>query len=702
MALQTEEEVIEAFLQFFRNFTDDEGDYPYLNEVANMIRDEGRSIIIDYQDLRLMDDSFELDLISTLEETPDLAISIAGKAVEQLTKDEDKSYYEFVKENDQNFYARFSNCPFTISLRNIRSQNLGHYKVLEGIIIKASEVRPLIIEGVYYCNLNPEHRIIMTQKGGIYTPPNSCVVQNCASKNFTLSQVESKHIDWQTLTIQEIQEDLPAGTTPTSVTCRLLDDLVIVVRPGDKVTLGGIVRTRPAKQLKKGQQLIFEIWIDTNFIELRDKDFEQLEITESEEQKFTELAQNPNLNNILIGSIAQQVKGLRLIKEGILYFMFGGVDKIHDEGFKTRGQPNILLVGDPSMGKSQLLKFTHSIASRSIYTSGKGSSAAGLTAAISRDQDTGQLTLEAGAMVLADQGITLIDEFEKMDVKDRSAIHEAMEQGTVSIAKAGIVATLNSRTGVLAAANPIQGYYNKSIPLRENINLGSPILSRFDLIFVLSDEPDEDKDTSLANHILNLHSNYKKVAENQITLSAEELKKYIIFAKQKITPILSHEALVRIRDFYVKTRNLHKRQGAEENYVISFTPRQLEGIIRLAEARAKMSLKSVVTKEHADAAINLMSETLKYVAIDPETGEIDSSQIFSDVSRKKGDKIGIVMQVVRECNNEYKGSPIPKDELVEKAERKGLAKVDVEKILKELLRSGTIYEPTLKHFNLLG
>ncbi|MCY3412968.1 MAG: hypothetical protein INQ03_15120 [Candidatus Heimdallarchaeota archaeon] len=426
MAIETHDELLEAYEQFFTNFKDDNGDYKYINQINRMIRDGYRSINIDYNDLILIDDIRDLDMASTLMENPFFMLATGSEALSLHVKSENLEYYREVLLDRNHFYVRFHDTPSHIKIRDIRASHVDTLKWLDGIVIRTTEIKSIITRAFYTCTEGHEMEVIF--QDGTYFKPDRCNQDTCKAKDFNLDQRRSKLIDWQYITVQEKPEDLPPGASPKSISCRLTDDSVNAVRPGDRVQFGGIVRTKPTKQIKKGQVLTFDTWIDINYIESLTKEDDFLNITPEEEKYFIDISNDPKIHDRIINSIAPSIYGHTEIKEAAMLLLFGGVTKTYPDGFNTRGQPNVLLIGDPGVAKSQMLRYVQSIAPRGIFTSGKGSSAAGLTAAIVRDPDTGEITLEAGALVLADRGICLIDEFDKMNENDRSAIHEAMEQ----------------------------------------------------------------------------------------------------------------------------------------------------------------------------------------------------------------------------------------------------------------------------------
>ncbi|TET72416.1 Minichromosome maintenance protein MCM, partial [Candidatus Bathyarchaeota archaeon] len=383
---------------------------------------------------------------------------------------------------------------------------------------------------------------------------------------------------------------------------------------------------------------------------------------------------------------APSIYGLDHIKEAIMYLLFSGVPKELPD-VRIRGDINVLLVGDPGTGKSQLLQFAARVAPRGLLTTGRGSTAAGLTAAVVREGGTGSFTLEAGALVLADMGVCCIDEMDKMREEDRGAIHPAMEQQVVSIAKGGIVATLNARTSILAASNPTLGRYNPYQTIAQNMNLPVTILSRFDLIFVLRDIPESEKDTLMAEHILRLHM----AAGTAVTppLETEMLRKYISYSR-RIDPVMTEEVVVNFRDFYVKMRTASLEGG--EASAVSITARQLESLVRMAEARARVHLREEVTVEDAEAVIALMQRSLEQVGIDVETGKIDIDILYTGKPRSLQMQLQKVLGVLSEM--ERIEGVVRDDDLFDALlSDHGVGRSEAARLIGVLMRDGTIYSP---------
>jgi replicative DNA helicase Mcm len=394
------------------------------------------------------------------------------------------------------------------------------------------------------------------------------------------------------------------------------------------------------------------------------------------------MAQDPLIYNKIIDSLAPSIYGLEHIKEAIMLLLFGGRTKVFPDGVKVRGDVNILLVGDPGMAKSALLQYVANIAPRGLYTSGRGTTAAGLTAAVIREQGGG-MVLEAGATVLADMGVCCIDEIDKMKPEDRVALHEVMAQQTVSIAKGGIVATLNARTAILAAANPALGRYDPYMSFTDNVNLPVTLLSRFDLIFVLRDEPNVEQDRKVSSHILALHSTGSPTIAPPI--KPEILKKYIAYAK-RVNPELTPGALKILEDFYLQMRSVY-----EKTSTVTITARQLESLIRLAEARARAALRDKVTEEDAGAVVLLMKRSLQEVGIDVKTGKPDIDVIMTGKPKSVRDKLAIVLNTIKEFE-ERKGVA-EEEELKAALVENGLSEPEINRILSWLITEGKVYTP---------
>ena len=678
---------IERFRDFFQGYQDENGRYIYIEQIQRMSLEGLTSLIVDYDDLLRFDPELAGKLRRDEEQNidPESTIEEADSALEDVLKIEDRSYVLEAQKKKEAFHVRFFNIPMLVDLRRLRAVHLGHFIAIEGIIIRQSVVKPLLVEGKFQCNICGEAQTI-SQEEGIYREPSFCVNPECGKKGlFNLLAEESKYTDLQSISIQERPETLPPGQIPRTVPARLVGDLVDTVRAGDRAIAFGILKMKKAE--KRGRLATFDPWLDVNFISSREKEFEEIEIDPETEQQIIELSRDLSIHRRIIRSIAPSIYGMEIIKEALATVLFGGVSRVAPDGMKQRGESNILIVGDPGVAKSQLLQFIYRLAPRGLLTSGKASSAAGLTAAVLRDPETGEFALEAGALVLADRGICAIDEFDKMNPIDRSSIHEAMEQQTVSIAKAGIVAQLNARTAIIAAANPRFGRYEDTRPPVENINLPPTILSRFDLLFVIKDEPNEEVDRKMARHILELRRGHiLEVAEPVISM--ELLRKYISYAKQHIQPSLTDEAMERIEQFY-----LDVRKETDETSAIAITPRYLEAIIRLSESQARMALKEDVTIDHVEAAINLLQTSLEQVGKDPLTGRVDIDILLSGTTKTTRSKMQTIIDIIKEESRRSSTEIVSVQRLKDLAKEQNVEEDFVDKVLEQLRTNGEIYSP---------
>ncbi len=517
--------------------------------------------------------------------------------------------------------------------------------------------------------------------------PGICPVCGEGGGKFTLVREKGEFIDWQKIVVQERPEDVPGGQIPRSIEVHLTKDLVESVRPGDRVKVVGIV----GLEQYSSTGTLYGLYMEANSVVLEEKVLEEITISKEDEVKILELARDPWIRERIVASIAPTIYGHWDLKEAIALLLFGGVPKQRPDGTRTRGDVHVLFVGDPGAAKSQLLQSAARIAPRVVYTTGKGSTAAGLTAAVLRDPRTGEYYLEAGALVLADGGVAVIDEFDKMSKDDRGVIHEAMEQQTVSIAKAGIKATLSARASVLAAGNPKFGYYDPSKSFVDNVDLPAPIISRFDLIFVVRDIIDRRRDEMLASYVLEVHSNVEKFSPD---IDLDLLRKYIAYARKYVKPKLTPQAKRLLKEFYVEMRNSALQYSSQEGAKpIPITARQLEALIRLTEAYARMALKTEATEEDAIAAIRIMLSVLSSIGLDIETGSIDVGIIMTGASFHTRKVMGLVTDVIKEIVLEG-GKPCAKAPEIEKvmSERYKVPPEKVRDVLEKLYMQGTIYQ----------
>jgi replicative DNA helicase Mcm len=634
-----------------------------------------RSIPVEFNDLIKFDEEFAKRLI----DNPNVMLNILSRACFRQLQIEDPQYASTVR----SFTARVTSLPAVTQIREVRSEHLRKLVMVDGMVSKASVVKPILKTGAFRCRYCGDTQLI-EQTGQRLVTPESCRDKTCRGSkrpSFELVPEESVYMDYQILGVQEKPEDLPPGQLPRVLEVRAKDDIVDLVRPGDRVIVVGVV---DSVQERSGDSPLktFRIILEAVSIEPASKEPQAIYISPEDEKLFRKMAEDPFIHRRLVESIAPSIYGLDHIKEAILLLLVGGRSKVFPDGLRVRGDMNVLLVGDPGTAKSQLLQYVASIAPRGIYTSGRGSTAAGLTAAVLREKEGG-MVLEAGAMVLADMGVCCIDEIDKMRPEDRVAIHEAMAQQTVSVAKGGIVATLNARTAVLAAANPAFGRYDPYRNFAENVNLPITILSRFDLIFVLRDEPNPDTDKKISSHIAALHRLGEP--ERAPPIPPETLRKYIAYAK-RFEPVITAKALKVLEDFYLKMRSLY-----EKTSTVSITARQFESLIRMTEAHARAALKTQADEDDAAAAILLMRRSLQEVGVDIETGAPDIDTIMTGKPKSLREKMKLVIETIKKF--EERSGYAAEQELRSALQQEGLDDDEITRILTRLITEGRVFMP---------
>ena len=664
----------DAFQDFFRSFEVDAVGSKYRKRLGHAAVNGEQSLTIDFEDLITFDPALARNVV----EHPDDFVSYATSAATAQMRVEDPEYAEFVGR----IHARFRGIPEKTLIRKVGSEHLNKMVRVDGIMVRTGQVRPVIVMAVFRCKKCAEV-VKQEQTGDTMRGPGACP-QCKQTTSYDLLEKESLFKNTQEARVQERPEDLSPGQLPRYLDVRLDDDLVDSARPGDRIALTAIVRPERQATGEKGKLRTFNVYHDANSIEIIGKETVGVEITIEDENKILEAAQDPWVDRKLIHSIAPSIYGYEDIKEAILYLLLGGVPKKLPDGVTIRGDSHSLIIGDPGTAKSQLLQYVARIAPRGLYTSGRGSSAAGLTAAVLREK-TGGMVLEAGALVLADKGIACIDEIDKMLPIDRVAIHEAMEQQTVSVAKGGIVATLNARASVLAAGNPKLGRYDPFLNVGENINLDVTILSRFDLIFLLRDEANTERDARMAEHILALHKT--RVTPEAAPFEPDFLRKYISYAK-RLNPILTPEAMKELLDFYLKMRS----KGGTKTVALAITPRQLEALVRLSEARARAFLRDHVKVEDAKSAIRLVNVSMGDVGVDVTTGTTDIDVIMTGIPRSFRDNMQKIIDVILELSRES-GSAERATVLMVLKERENLQEGESLRLLGQLIKDGIIYMP---------
>jgi replicative DNA helicase Mcm len=641
-------------------------------EIVKQIKKGKKSIAISFQSIL----EFSHKLADALLDKPEETLGFFNFAIEEagLAKDVKVRLTDLPKSQE-------------IKIREIRSQHIGKILCIEGIVRQSSDVRPQVTNAIFECP-GCGAKITVLQLDKRFREPNKCP-QCGRKKNFKV--VSKELIDAQRLVIEESPETLSGGEQPRRISIFLKDDLVEPkmeekTTPGSRVKVIGIVKEVPIPLKSGAISTRYDLMIEANNIIPLEESLEELEISEEEEEEIKELASRHDLYELLAKSIAPSVYGYDEIKLALALQLFSGVRKKKADGTYSRGDIHILLVGDPGVAKSVILKFIASIAYRGRYVVGRGATGAGITATVVKDEFLNGWSLEAGAMVLANKGVVCIDELEKMSDADRSAMHEAMEQQTITISKANVQATLRAETSVLAAANPKLGRFDPYQQISSQIDLPPTLINRFDLIFVMKDIPEKEKDTAIAEHVLREH----QMASKKAPIRPELLSKYVAYARQKIFPKLTDEAIEEIKNFYVSIRTM-PFGGDELVKPIPISARQLEALIRLSEASARARLSEKVTVEDARRAIKLVSYFLNQVGMDQETGMLDIDRIATGVPASQRAKIILVRETINKLEARF-GKMIPKKEIIKELEEK-MSTDDIYEILEKLNQMGEIFEP---------
>jgi len=670
-------EIRNRFKQFLKTFCDERGDSVYRNKIKQMCENNKQSLIVDYN---ILANEHQV-LAYFLPEAPSEMLEIFDEAAKEVVL----SMFQLYERIHNHIYVRIAELPLMEDLRSLRQLHLNQLIRTGGVVTCSTGILPQLQMVKYDCLkcqfiIGPFH-----QSQSAELKPGSC--PQCQSKGpFDVNMEETVYQNYQKIKIQESPSKVAAGRLPRSKDIILLADLVDSCKPGDEVEITGVYKNNFDGSLNTANGFpVFSTVIEANFVTKQDDKMAFMSLTDEDVREIIQLSKDELIGERIFASIAPSIYGHEDIKRGLSLALFGGVPKDPGGKHKLRGDINILMCGDPGTAKSQFLKYLEKTAIRPVFTTGQGASAVGLTAYVQRHPVTKEWTLEAGALVLADRGVCLIDEFDKMNDSDRTSIHEAMEQQSISISKAGIVTSLQARCSIIAASNPIGGRYDQSLTFAENVDLTEPILSRFDILCVVRDTVDIVQDEMLARFVVNSHVRHHP---NQTAELAEEnplvqqhhcdpiaqdlFKKYLVYAKERVKPNLLHMDQDKVSKMFASLRRESMITGS-----VPITVRHIESMIRMAEAHARMHLRDYVNEDDVNMAIRVMLESF----IDTQKFSVmrNMRKTFSRYLAFKKDNNELLMFVLKQLvrdqimfyKNRFRSEPeiieIQEDEFLERA-----------------------------------
>lgn len=626
---------------------------------------------------------FDTEMAEQLLKNPDTMLPAANLALAKMNPNPNAV---------EPVYARFGGVDIAMPLiQDVGSEYIGKLLTLDSLVVKRSEITPRVNIGVFKCLFCGTVLKLKIDRESVID-----VCPQCKRRALKQDNAESKFTNLQRIAVQDPLERLRGNTPTWHLEVWMEDDLVNTVIPGDRVEITGVLRIKPRRTNKgKEDKLLFTMFFDAIAIKAKQKEFAEIDISQEEEQEIRRIASDPEIFNNIAKSIAPSIWGHDEIKRALAMQLFGGTaEKRLIDGGRIRSDIHILLIGDPGSAKTRLLQAVTEIVPKGIYVSGKSTSSAGLTASAERDEfSEGGWTLKAGALVLGSGGEVSIDEFDKISDDDKSGLLEALESQTISVAKAGIVAQFSAKTSVLAAANPKYGRFDVNAYPAEQFDIAPALLSRFDLIFPIKDVLDEELDKQIARHILTQHEAAgRQVSDMVVTeqvqkppLDGEFLRKYVAYARRHIKPRLSNEASAKLQEYYVELRKLGMKQGA-----VPMTPRQIEGLVRLAEGSAKSRLSDIVEVHDAELGIALFEHMLNTLAVD-RGGRRDIDAILTGMPREKVDKVNTLMNIIKTLDKENGNAQVVR--ILEEAEKQGIDRGTTTKYINEMVNRGDIYSP---------
>jgi len=639
-------------------------------------------------------DIFDSNLAEMLLESPDVVLEAATTVLQEFDVPTGVGLDEAV--------LAVTKIPRRLQVRDIRKDDVGHFIEIVGVIAQSTPVYHRVIEAAFECPFC-HHIFQVAQLEQQLKQPYECPQEDggCGRKvqKFIMRADKSKYVDGQTIWLQDAPDEIRGGEIPQMINIYFIEELAGKVVPGDWIIITGIVRHYQKVNKFGATSTKHEKYIDANYLEIQGESIDDVSISDEERVEIEELSKRPDIYELLQRCIAPSVCGNESIKEAILLQQFSAPSFYLEDGVYRRGDSHLLLVGDPGIAKSDLLGVAANIAPRGIITDGKGSTGAGLTAAVVRDKspDGSEWGIRAGAMALADKGLLAVDEIDKMNPDDRNALLQALESQKISISKAGINITLNARCAMIAAANPKTGRFDKYRPLAEQINLPANLISRFDLIYIMEDKQNEKRDEQIATHIMESfrfvndgwrNNGGQAIAEKfKPPIDTGLIKKYIAVAKQ-IKPQLSKDAEQKFIEFYVGLRKV----GVENDGPIPLTAREMVALARLGMARARAELRSEVTSEDANCVIRVVTSCLKQVFTDPESGKLDVDWVYAGTSKSIRDREHSVRELIKQLEKAY-GEEIPLSEILDMAEEGGMERDKAEETIDVMKRDGILFSP---------